>query len=92
MQLVEEAKLRVGEWVTDAMRVHCAQVLIYMRWVRWLLGHITRLHDVILVNMDETRLDNQTQWHHGYHVKRKCQLGVGPQYVPLPLGKGDALS
>lgn len=52
-----------------------------MRWARWLLSHTTRLNEVIFVNMDETRLDNQTQWQHGYHMKRRCQLGVGPEYV-----------
>ena len=57
------------------------QVLIFMRWARWLLTHTTRLNEVIIVNMDETRLDNQTQWQHGYHLKRRCQLGVGSEYV-----------
>ena len=52
-----------------------------MRWARWLLTHTTRLNEVIVVNMDETRLDNQTQWRHGYHMRRKCQLGVAPEYV-----------
>ena len=56
-----------------------------MRWVRWLLSHITRLHDVIVVNMDETRLDNQTQWQHGYHVQRKCQIRVAPEFVSGPV-------
>ena len=55
-----------------------------MRWARWLLSHIARLHDVIIVNLDETRLDNQSQWKHGYHVRRKCHLGVGSEFVPCP--------
>ena len=32
--------------------------------------------------MDETRLDNQTQWQHGMYVKRKCYHGVAPEFVP----------
>ena len=57
------------------------EVLIYMRWTRWLLSHTTRLNEVVVVNMDETRLDNQAQWQHGYHMKRRCHLGVSPGFV-----------
>ena len=32
--------------------------------------------------MDETRLDNQTQWQHGIYVRRKCYHGVAPDFVP----------
>ena len=55
-----------------------------MRWARWLLAHLARLNEVLVVNMDETRLDNQSQWQHGYHVKRRCQLAVGSEFVHAP--------
>ena len=32
--------------------------------------------------MDETRLDNQTQWQHGIYARRKRYHGVAPDFVP----------
>ena len=53
-----------------------------MRWARWLLQHMRLRHDVLVVNMDETMLSNQTQWRHGYHVLHRQQHGVTDGVAP----------
>ena len=55
------------------------EVCIYLRWARWLLTQLARTGQYVIVNMDETRLDNQTQWRHGCHARRMTSLGVTPE-------------
>ena len=59
-----------------------AQVVVYLRWARWLLHHTRVRHDVVIVNMDETLLSNQTQWRHGWHFRGRHAGGLTADVAP----------
>jgi hypothetical protein len=62
--------------------IYSCEVLIYLRWTSWLLRHALRNHDVVVVNMDETLISNQTQWRHGCYVHRQLPDQVTPNAPP----------
>ena len=70
------------------------QVLIFIRWARWLLQHALRLQEVVIVNFDETKITNVTSWSHGIRIRKMSASSVTsciPASMPQ-LAKGSLLA
>ena len=53
-----------------AMLFLVAKVSIFLRWASWLIRHVMKARDTVIINADETCISNLTSWTHGTFITR----------------------